>query len=93
MRIVEGCTEIAFLRGKETYRAQLGATEDRVDACLLLWRCHSARARVILWLDDLPSRFAPLIGMKKELGQVFRHTMSATILSSETMSRNPTQKG
>ncbi|MGH8064690.1 MAG: GNAT family N-acetyltransferase [Candidatus Entotheonellia bacterium] len=90
--IAEGCREVDFLRGKETYKAQLGATEDRVNARLLLRRRHSARARAMLWLDDLPSRLAPLIRMKKQVAQVFRPTGPAAILSSETAPDNPTQE-
>jgi CelD/BcsL family acetyltransferase involved in cellulose biosynthesis len=46
--IAEGCTEVDFLRGKEAYKAQRGATEERVNARLLLWRRHSARAHAML---------------------------------------------
>jgi CelD/BcsL family acetyltransferase involved in cellulose biosynthesis len=82
--IAEGCTEADFLRGKGAYKAQLGATEDRLNARLLLWRRHSARARAMLWLDDLPSRLTPLIKLKKQLTWVFRPTNPSSALSGAT---------
>jgi CelD/BcsL family acetyltransferase involved in cellulose biosynthesis len=90
--IAEGCTEADFLRGKEAYKAQLGATEDRVNARLLLRRRHSARARAMLWLDDLPSRLAPLIGMKKQLAQLFRPSRPGATPSDQIATDNPIQE-
>ena len=90
--IAEGCTEVDFLRGKEAYKAQLGATEDRVNARLLLRRRHSARARAMLWLDDLPSHLAPLIRVKKQVAQVLRLARPATIPSREAAADHPTQE-
>jgi CelD/BcsL family acetyltransferase involved in cellulose biosynthesis len=81
--IAEGCTEIDFLRGKEAYKAQLGATEERINTRLLLRRRHSARARAMLWLDALPSRVAPLIRMKRQLMQVFRPVHPSAAASGE----------
>ncbi len=65
--IAEGCQVLDFLRGKEAYKAMWAPTDEAVNCRLLLLRRRSARARTMLWLDDLPSRMTPLIKAKKRI--------------------------
>jgi CelD/BcsL family acetyltransferase involved in cellulose biosynthesis len=89
--IAEGCTEVDFLRGKEAYKAQLGAIEERVNTRLRLRRRHSVRAWSMLWLDALPLRLAPLIRMKKQLVQVFRPATPSASARGESDAPSSTQ--
>jgi CelD/BcsL family acetyltransferase involved in cellulose biosynthesis len=87
--IAEGCQIIDFLRGKEAYKAMWAPTAEAVNCRLLLRRRHSTRARAILWLDELPSRLAPVIKAKRRLVQVLQTVRDAIVAAKRGDTHGP----
>jgi CelD/BcsL family acetyltransferase involved in cellulose biosynthesis len=70
--IAERYQVVDFLRGKDAYKMMWAPTAEAVNGRLLLRRRHSARACAMLWLDDLPSRMAPVIETPKRIMQLLQ---------------------
>jgi len=77
--IAEGCQVMDLLRGKDAYKAMWGPTQEAVNCRLLRRRRHSARARAILWLDNLPRRLAPVVKAKRRIVQALQIVTDAFI--------------
>jgi CelD/BcsL family acetyltransferase involved in cellulose biosynthesis len=91
--IAQGCQVIDLLRGKDAYKAAWGPTAEAVNGRLLLRRRHSARARAILWLDDLPSRMAPVIAAKKRIVRALQVVRDAFIPAEHKGTHDPSLSG
>jgi CelD/BcsL family acetyltransferase involved in cellulose biosynthesis len=91
--IAEGCQVVDFLRGKEPYKAMWAPTDEAVNCRLLLLRRRSARGHTMLWLDDLPSRMAPLIRQKKRFVQMLYSIKGAILPVGQKRPSNPARAG
>jgi len=91
--IAEGCQVIDFLHGKDAYKMLWAPTEEAVNCRLLLRRRDNARARAMLWLDELPSYRVPVIKAKRLIVQVLQVVRDSIVPVGQKGIHDPAHAG